>query len=71
MLAARHDRMERVRDFLAALTAEQLDGEVDSPNGGSATVRQCLKVVFNEEGWHDHHARRDLAVLARRAEQPS
>ncbi len=63
VLTARHDRRDRVRHHLATITAEQLDRQVLSPNGGTTSVRRCFHVVFKEEWWHDQYARRDLAIL--------
>jgi hypothetical protein len=69
VLIARRDRMSRVARYLAAASTDQLDSEVESPNGGMASVRRCFQVVFREEWWHDQYAQRDLTVLERRLEQ--
>ncbi len=65
VLGARHDRTNRVTTYLATVTAEQLDAEVESPNGGTTTVRRCFHVVFREEWWHNQYANRDLAIIER------
>jgi hypothetical protein len=49
-------------------TDESLARVVDSPNGGTTTVGDCIRVVIFEEWWHHRYADRDLAVLARRAD---
>ena len=73
VLATRADRVGQVRDFLAEITAEQLDSSSgrdpwnDSPDTKNLTVRQCLSVIFNEEWEHHRFAARDLDVIARRA----
>lgn len=65
VLAVRRARERLVRDHLATVTVGELDREVGSPNGGTATVRRCFHVVFKEEWWHDRYARRDLEILER------
>ena len=45
-------------------TDESLARVVDSPNGGTTTVGDCIRVVMIEEWWHHRYADRDLAVLA-------
>ncbi len=64
VLAARRERMDRVAAFIADVDADELDRQVESPNGGATSVRSCLHVVFREEWWHDQYANRDLAILA-------
>ena len=44
-------------------TDESLAREVPSPNGGTATVGDCVRVVLGEEWWHHHYANRDLATF--------
>ncbi len=63
VLIIRHGRMIAVKNYLSEVTAEQLDCEVSSPNGGKTTVSGCLHVVFKEEWWHNQYANRDLAIL--------
>lgn len=66
VLAVRSER----RDFVASLvddaTDESLARIVASPNGGTTTVGDCIRVVCIEEWWHHQYANRDLAVLAAR-----
>ena len=76
VLALRRDRVASVRGYVADLTQEQLDSAtVPVPGAGwpeprSYPVRQCLRVVLNEEWEHRLYAERDLAVLAARASGP-
>jgi hypothetical protein len=72
VMEARADRMAVVRRIVDALTDDELDrvcgrspapGYPDEPR----TVRQCLRVVMNEECEHHRYAVRDLAVLEARA----
>ena len=69
-LALRLDAMALVRGVVDGLTDEQLDvagraagGSGLARRGRPFTVRQCLRVVLNEEWWHRRYAERDLAVL--------
>lgn len=70
VLAVRHGRMAGVRDYLAALTAEQLAADTEPVEGPgwpppqSFPVRECLLILLNEEWEHRNFAARDLAVLA-------
>lgn len=48
------------------ISADELNRQVASPNGGTTAVRSCLHVVFRDEWWHDQYANRDLAILERR-----
>ena len=48
-------------------TDESLAREVPSPNGGTATVGDCVRVVLGEEWWHHHYANRDLATFTQTA----
>ena len=66
VLIVRHGRMNAVKSYVCNVSAEQLDREVSSPNGGKTTVRRCLQVVFKEEWWHNQYAIRDLTVLEHR-----
>ncbi|MBV9952036.1 MAG: DinB family protein [Acidimicrobiia bacterium] len=68
VLAVRADRASRVTAVLAGATDEDVARVVDSPNGGTATVLQCVGVVLREEWQHDQYAVRDLAVLEAQAE---
>ena len=71
VLALRRDRMSGVRELLAGLTDEQLDGDTEPvaepgwpPPARAFPVRVCLLTVLNEEWEHRLYAERDLAVLA-------
>ena len=70
VLAVRAERQQRVTDFLATATPEQLAEERDDPWGGHwhPTVGDCVRVILEEEWAHLRYVRRDLAVL--RAEVP-
>jgi uncharacterized damage-inducible protein DinB len=72
VLALRRDRMASVSQVISGLTDESLAGQttVDGPGwppAGSYPVRQCLRIVLNEEWEHRLYAERDLAVLEARA----
>jgi hypothetical protein len=54
-----------VDPLVRAATDESLARLVDSPNGGTTTVGDCIRVVMLEEWWHHRYADRDLAALAR------
>ncbi len=62
-LAARADRAERVADFLATMTAADLDRSVDILENGPHPLRECIYTVFEEPFWHNRYARRDLDRL--------
>jgi hypothetical protein len=65
VLAARAGRVAMVRDFLAAVTPEQLDEERANPHSSDhpETVRSCVHVIL-EEGWeHQRFAVRDLDTI--------
>lgn len=69
VLAVRRVRQTTVRDLLAALTDEQLAGEVSRTEPGwprleHCPVRECLQTVLVEEWEHRLYAERDLTVLA-------
>jgi len=69
-LALRRDRQRAVREHLAGLTEEQLDGQTKPvegpgyPPADSFPVRECLLTILNEEYLHRTYAERDLARLA-------
>jgi hypothetical protein len=63
-LGVRSQRAARLRAFLERVTPEDLSRQVDVLENGSATVTQCLHVVFEEEFQHNRYALRDLAALA-------
>lgn len=66
-----------VRKVLEAMTDERLAGTTDPvldvgyPESRSFPVRQCLKIILNEEWQHRTYAERDLAVLESRAARPA
>lgn len=68
-LALRLDRMDRVGDYLARLTDQELAAQTTPveapgwPEPRSYAVRRCLETILNEEWWHRQFAERDLAVL--------
>ena len=72
VLELRRDRMATVGLVIAGLTVASLDGEtvpVDGPGWPaprSYPVRQCLRIVLNEEWEHRRFAERDLDVLEAR-----
>lgn len=65
ILAARRDRLARVRDYLEDVTEEQLDELRDNPHGSGVqkSVRSCLHTILEEEWEHHRYAVRDLAIL--------
>jgi uncharacterized damage-inducible protein DinB len=63
-LAAREERSDRLRAYLAELTPDDLARTVDVLENGPHTVQHCLYTVFEEEFWHNRYATRDLARLA-------
>ena len=73
MLELRRDRMATMRGVLDGLTTESLNGHTEPvpgpgwPQPRSYPVRQCLRIILNEEWEHRRYAERDLAVLAARA----
>jgi hypothetical protein len=66
VLAIRADRAARVTGVLTGATDDDLARVVDSPNGGTVTVLQCVGVVLREEWQHNQYATRDLEVLESR-----
>jgi hypothetical protein len=65
VLEARAGRVAMVRDYLAAVTPEELAGERDDPWGSEwkPSVLQCLRVIFDEEWNHHRYAVRDLEAI--------
>jgi hypothetical protein len=69
VVAARADRMALVRDYVAAITQDELDLVRDPydapgwPPPAPRTARACLQVILNEEWTHHQFALRDLAAL--------
>lgn len=66
VLAARADRVEMVRGFLADVMPAQLDEERRNPHSPEhpETVRSCLHVILEEEWEHLRFALRDLDAIA-------
>ena len=63
VLAARDDQANRLGDYLAAATADDLTRTVDVLENGPHLVRDCISTVFEEEFWHHRYAVRDLTKL--------
>jgi hypothetical protein len=67
VLAVRRERQTMVRQVVQSLTDEQLDAVVTPVGSGwperAAPVKQCLRVVLNEEWEHRLYAERDLTLL--------
>lgn len=68
VLEARAERLAFVDALVRDATDDSLARVVASPNGGTTTVGDCIRVVLREEWWHHRYADRDLAVLATRAD---
>ena len=72
VLALRADRAASVREVMAGLTDERLEGTTDPvlepgyPESESFPVRRCLQAVVDEESLHRQFAERDLDALERR-----
>jgi len=66
VLAVRAERVEMVRDFLAATTAEELAEPRTNPwaSHHQETVLSCLHTILEEEWEHHRYAVRDLDVIA-------
>jgi hypothetical protein len=62
-LAVRADRSARLHEFLASVSAGELEREVDVLENGPNPVRECVFTVFEEEFWHNRYARRDIEQL--------
>jgi hypothetical protein len=63
VLEVRAERTAFVDTLVRDATDESLARVVQSPNGGTTTVGDCIRVVLVEEWWHHQYADRDLAVL--------
>ncbi|MDD1475494.1 DinB family protein [Arthrobacter sp. H16F315] len=65
VLEVRAGRQAMVRNYLAALTQEQLSGARTNPwaPGQAETVLACLHTIFDEEWEHLRYAVRDLDVI--------
>lgn len=68
VLEARADRVAMVRDFIAAVTPEELDAERRNPHAPQypETVRSCLHTILEEEWAHHRYAVRDLDAIEAR-----
>jgi DinB family protein len=72
VLELRRDRMSTVRQVIAGLTGESLDGHTDPveapgwPRSRSYPVRECLLCILSEEWEHRLYAERDLDALRAR-----
>jgi len=68
VVAVRAERARELRRFLDAVgrdgAAAELDRTVEVLENGSAVVRDCIRVVLEEEFGHLRYAERDLARLA-------
>ena len=66
VLAARRDRVEMVRDFIAEATAEDLAVPRSNPWDPShpETTLSCVQVILEEEWEHLRFALRDLDAIA-------
>jgi hypothetical protein len=65
VLAVRAGRVASVRDFLAAVSADDLAGTRSNPWAPqhSETVLSCLRVILGEEWEHHRYAVRDLDAI--------
>jgi hypothetical protein len=66
VLEVRAERTSIVETLVRDATDQSLARVVESPNGGTTTVGDCIRVVILEEWWHHRYADRDLAVLRSR-----
>jgi hypothetical protein len=62
-LEVRNQRMASVDELLADCDDADLAREVASPNGGTVSVGDCIRIVLDEEWAHDRYANRDLDAL--------
>ena len=72
VLGLRRERMDEVRQVIAALTRTELERNCVAPDSPGHprkdhTVLQCLRVILKEEWQHHRYAVRDLDVLEKRA----
>ena len=65
VLEARADRQAMVRNFLAAVTPEELLAPRKNPHASEhhETVLSCLRTILEEEWEHHRYAVRDLDIL--------
>jgi hypothetical protein len=72
-LELRRGRMSTVREVIDGLTDASLDGNTEPvegpgwPQPRSYPVRQCLRIILNEEWVHRLYAERDLEALEARS----
>ena len=68
VLEVRAGRVAMVRDFLATVTADELDVPRKNPHAPDhpETTRSCLHVILEEEWEHHRFAVRDLDAIAAR-----
>jgi hypothetical protein len=71
VLAVRRERMDAVKETIAALTSEDLERlcvppETPGHPDEARTVLECLHVILDEEWEHSRYANRDLAILEAR-----
>jgi uncharacterized protein YjbI with pentapeptide repeats len=71
VLAARRERMDAVKETIAALTQEELERICIPPDAPghpaeAHSVLECLHVILEEEWEHSRYANRDLAILEAR-----
>ena len=72
VLALRRDRQATVRRVMASLTDEQLASDVTCTEPGwprleNFALKECLRIVLNEEWEHRLYAERDLTALKKGA----
>ncbi|HYN70989.1 MAG TPA: DinB family protein, partial [Nakamurella sp.] len=65
VLEVRADRVAMMRDFLGAVTSEELAATRKNPHAPDyqETVLSCLHVILEEEWEHHRYAVRDLAAI--------
>ena len=70
VLEARAGRVAMVRDFLATVTADELDTTQQNPHNPEypETTRSCLHVILEEEWEHHRFAVRDLDAIEARSD---
>jgi hypothetical protein len=63
VLPIRRQRMASVSALLDESNDADLTRTVESPNGGTTSLRSCIEVVMREEWAHNRYANRDLDAL--------
>ena len=73
VVEVRAERVAMVRDYLAAVTTDQLDATRANPWAPQEqeTIRSCLHVILEEEWEHHRYAVRDLAAIESRSDPGS